>query len=52
MEMYKSYDGVVRTRDQWLWRIGFGPKVNGTPEEIFARCVRKGLLVRVNKKAV
>lgn len=52
MTMFKNCDGEVRIKKDWLWLIGNDPMRNGTPEEVFARCVRKGLLVRVNKKEV
>lgn len=49
--LYKNSDGEVRTKDEWLWVIGNDPMRNGTPEDVFKRCLDKRLLVRVNKEA-
>ena len=49
--LYKNSDGEVRTKDGWLWVIGNVTVRNGTPEEVFKRCLAKRLLVRVNNEA-
>lgn len=45
--MYKNKDGEIGTKADWLWLIGSDTMRNGTPEEVFTRCIAKKLLVRV-----
>ena len=44
--LFKNREGDVHTKDEWLWIIGNAPIKDGTPEEVFRRCLIKKLIVR------
>lgn len=44
--LFKNYEDKVHTKNEWLWIINNDPMRNGTPEEVFQRCLIKKLIVR------